>query len=388
MTFGTISRHRIFGKTETATNQVATRPEQAPKMLYDLNISWSPATSQSDLTQTLRFSASLGYNAVALNHLIENVPPQPKNPLPRFPSQTSQSQPAKAASASNGSGGDNDNNNKEKQKDDGLLPTVLHRATVCMSDPASVQRIPQLATLYDIVAVRPTTEKEFSHACQEVRIEVASLISLDLTQRFQFHFRPKPCMAAVSRGLRFEVCYGQTLRAGASADPRTRATWIGNLMELVRATRGRGIVISSEARRVTELRGPADVVNLLAVWGLAADKGMEGLGVNPRGVVVNEGINRRGYRGVVDIMQVAARDEEAGDKMEGIETAESQAQKGKGAAAAAGGNGKKRKGAANEGRSNDNAPPADGSVSKRQAKKLKKLAAQEGTTTPEEIKSS
>ncbi|KAK7984863.1 RNase P subunit p30 [Apiospora saccharicola] len=335
-------------------------------MLYDLNIAWSPTTTQSELTHTLKFSASLGYNAVALNHLIENVPPQPENPLPRFPSQTTQSQPSKAATA-----GDTDNKDKNAQKTqdqagaDPSLPTVLHRATVCMSDPAGVQRIPQLASLYDIVAVRPTNEKEFSHACQEVRIEVATLISLDLTQRFPFHFRPKPCMAAVSRGLRFEVCYGQSLRA----DARMRAIWIGNLMELTRATRGRGIVISSEARRVTELRGPADVVNLLAVWGLAADKGMEGLGVNARGVVVNEGINRRGYRGVVDIVQVAARDDEPGDKMEGVETT-GEAQKGK--AAAAGGNGKKRKGGANEGRGgggNGNAPPGDGTISKRQAKK-------------------
>ncbi|KAK7962209.1 PHP domain-like protein [Apiospora aurea] len=337
-------------------------------MLYDLNIAWSPSTTQSELTQTLKFSASLGYNAVAINHLIENVPPQPKNPLPRFPSQASQSQPTKAST-----GGDGNNRGKNAQqkqgqaKDDPSLPTVLHRATVCMSDPAGVQRIPQLASLYDIVAVRPTTEKEFSHACQEVRIEVASLISLDLTQRFPFHFRPKPCMAAVSRGLRFEVCYGQTLRVGASSDPRTRATWIGNLMEL--------------------LRGPADVVNLLAVWGLAADKGMEGLGVNARGVVVNEGINRRGYRGVVDIVQVAARDDAEGDQMEGVETT-GEAQKGK--AAAAGGNGKKRKGGTNEGRGsgNGNAPLADGTMSKRQAKKLKKLAMEESAaTTPEENKS-
>ncbi|KAK8008512.1 RNase P subunit p30 [Apiospora marii] len=356
-------------------------------MLYDLNIAWSPSTTQSELTQTLKFSASLGYNAVALNHLIENVPSQPKNPLPRFPSQTTQSQPSKAPTAGENNNNKDNKNAQKTQQDqagsvDPSLPTVLHRATVCMSDPAGVQRIPQLASLYDIVAVRPTNEKEFSHACQEVRIEVATLISLDLTQRFPFHFRPKPCMAAVSRGLRFEVCYGQSLRA----DARMRAVWIGNLMELARATRGRGIVVSSEAKRVTELRGPADVVNLLAVWGLAADKSMEGLGVNARGVVVNEGINRRGYRGVVDIVQVAARDDGPGDKMEGVE-ATGEAQKGK--AAAAGGNGKKRKGGANEGRGggNGNAPPRDGTISKRQAKKLKKLAMEDGgTTTSEENK--
>ncbi|KAK8074708.1 RNase P subunit p30-domain-containing protein [Apiospora hydei] len=338
-------------------------------MLYDLNIAWLPSTTQSELTQTLKFSASLGYNAVALNHLIENVPPQPKNPLPASPPRRRSRNPPKPRPEATATTTKAKMRNKNKAR----------RRTIPRSLPSP--------PLYDIVAVRPTTEKEFSHACQEVRIEVASLISLDLTQRFPFHFRPKPCMAAVSRGLRFEVCYGQTLRAGASSDPRTRATWIGNLMELVRATRGRGIVISSEARRVTELRGPADVVNLLAVWGLAADKGMEGLGVNARGVVVNEGINRRGYRGVVDIVQVAARDDEEGDKMEGVETA-GEAQKGK--AAAAGGNGKKRKGGANEGRGsgNGNAPPADGTMSKRQAKKLKKLAMEEsGATTPEENKS-
>ncbi|RYP44432.1 hypothetical protein DL768_009104 [Monosporascus sp. mg162] len=254
-------------------------------MLYDLNIAWSPSTSAAELERTLRFSAALGYNVVALNHTVTPpVPPQIANPLPKFPPPDRQPN----------------------------LPTVLHRATLVLNDPSAYHRLPQLASSYDVVAVRPTTEREFQGACLNLSLTDASLISLDLAQRFSFHFRPKPCMAAVNRGLRFEVCYAQGLSSPGSGDAandaRARAAFIGNVVELVRATRGRGIVISSGARGALGLRGPADVVNLLALWGLGSEKGMEGLGVLPRGVVVNEGIKRSGFRGVVNIVGTAERE--------------------------------------------------------------------------------
>jgi ribonuclease P/MRP protein subunit RPP1 len=115
-------------------------------------------------------------------------------------------------------------------------------------------------------------------------------------------------MAAVQRGVRFEVCYSQALGEGAGA--RERANFIGNVQALVRATKGRGVVIASEARGVLGLRGPADVVNLMAVWGLGPEKGFAGLGEGARAVVVNEGIKRRGFRGVVDIVRPAEGGEE------------------------------------------------------------------------------
>jgi ribonuclease P/MRP protein subunit RPP1 len=115
-------------------------------------------------------------------------------------------------------------------------------------------------------------------------------------------------MAAVQRGVRFEVCYSQALGEGAGA--RERANFIGNVQALVRATKGRGVVIASEAKGVLGLRGPADVVNLMAVWGLGPEKGFAGLGEGARAVVVNEGIKRRGFRGVVDIVRPAEGGEE------------------------------------------------------------------------------
>ena len=81
--------------------------------------------------------------------------------------------------------------------------TTISRCTLTISDPSLNHRLPELARHYGIVAVRPTTEKSFLAAC--LTITDASIISLDLTQRYPFHFRPKPLMTAVKRGLRFEI---------------------------------------------------------------------------------------------------------------------------------------------------------------------------------------
>ncbi|KAI4864875.1 PHP domain-like protein [Hypoxylon rubiginosum] len=319
-------------------------------MLYDLNIAWSPSTSAAELERTLRFSSQLGYNVVALNHFLEApLRSEIVNPLPKFLPQQASTTTSKDASQHR-------------------IPTVLHRVTISFSDPAQNQQLPKAAQAFDILAMRPQTEKAFQAAC--LTVQEASIISLDLTVRLPFYLRPKPCMAAVKRGLRFEICYGRAV--GAGADARARANFAGNVAQLVRATRGRGIVVSSEASvpaaatatTAVALRAPADVVNLLAVWGLPADRGREALGVNPRGVVVNEGIKRSGFRGVVNIVGVADQPEgepprEGGDQTEGTAAATSMKKK----------DNRKRKNGereAGEGAEGEGQP-----MSKRQAKKLR-----------------
>ncbi|KAM3448705.1 hypothetical protein MY3296_007513 [Beauveria thailandica] len=250
-------------------------------MLYDLNIAWSPSTPTDKLLATLSTASSLGYSTVALNHQLElPVNSTPTSPFPTLTPPSSSSSSSSSPSS---------------------LPNILHRATFPLSDPSAPNyRLNALASAYDILAVRPTTAEAFQNACLTLDVP---LISLDLSQRHPFHFRPKPCMAAVARGVRFEVCYAQLLNA---PDARARAAFIGNVTGLLRATRGgRGVILSSEARTALGLRAPADVVNLLAVWGLPSDRGLEGLRALPRGVVVNEGLKRTGFRGIVDIVQTA-----------------------------------------------------------------------------------
>ena len=107
-------------------------------------------------------------------------------------------------------------------------------------------------------------------------------------------------MNALQRGAKFEICYGPGILnsdGGAS-----RRNLISNATQLIRATRGRGIVISSETKRALACRGPVDVVNLAVLWGLGQEKGMEAVGKEARGVVVQAEMKRRSFRGVIDVV--------------------------------------------------------------------------------------
>ncbi|KAG9233159.1 RNase P subunit p30-domain-containing protein, partial [Amylocarpus encephaloides] len=254
-------------------------------MSYDLNVPWTPTISPATLTRTINFLTSLGYTTLALNHTItaDSLPPQISNPIPA------------------------------SFLDTPTNTTLLRRCTLSFHDPSQNPRLSALAPAYDILAVRPTgvSDKAYLHAC--LSMPEISLISLDLAQRFSFHFKPKPLMTAINRGVFIEICYGQAL----NADRDGRRNFIGNVLSIVRATKGRGIVISGGCEGVGGVRAPGDVVNLLNVWGLGRERGMEALGVNPRGVVVNEGIKRRGFRGVVDVVYGGERSVVVKDMEEG-----------------------------------------------------------------------
>lgn len=114
-----------------------------------------------------------------------------------------------------------------------------------------------------------------------------------------YHFKFKPLAEAIKRGARFEIAYSQAV----VGDSQARRTVISNATQLIRATRGRGLVVSSETRRAIECRGPWDVINLLATWGLKQEIGFEAVSKEARGVVVRAGIQQSGWRGVVDIIQ-------------------------------------------------------------------------------------
>ena len=166
-----------------------------------------------------------------------------------------------------------------------------------LDDPSQNHRLTSLASHYDILALRPTNERVLQQACQSLDCD---LISLDLSTRFPFYFKMKTLALALQRGIKIEICYAPGVLAtdgGAS-----RRNLIGNATQLIRATRGRGIVISSEAKRALACRGPWDVINLAAVWGLGQEKGLEAIGREARSVIVQAEIRRRSFRGVIDVV--------------------------------------------------------------------------------------
>ncbi|EED16159.1 ribonuclease P complex subunit Pop2, putative [Talaromyces stipitatus ATCC 10500] len=237
-------------------------------MFYDLNVPY--AADEAQLTNTLNFLAEVGYTTVALSQTMSGKLPQNLT-APQLPSNAPKSL------------------------------TLLTRLNLILSDPSQSYRMANLIPLFSIVAVRPTNEKSLLNACTNLDCD---LISLDLSVRLPFHFKFKTVSSAISRGIRFEICYSPGI-TGSGLEARRNL--IGNAMSLIRATRGRGIIISSEAKRALAIRAPMDVVNLACVWGLSSERGKEAVCEEARKVVALSSLKRTSYRGVVDVVNGGER---------------------------------------------------------------------------------
>ncbi|KAL8862739.1 MAG: hypothetical protein Q9178_000681 [Gyalolechia marmorata] len=249
-------------------------------MFYDLNVPYT--TNYAELQRTLAFLVDLGYNTVALSVNLSGKLPADLASLIPFPLPFP-------------------------------IPPNLHiitRCTLTLNDPSQNHRLTSLTSIYDLLAIRPTSEKALQQSC--LSLPPTDIISLDCSIRYPFYFRQKTLLAAIDRGVRLEICYAQGILGTGDA----RRNLISNATQLVRATRGRGIVICSEAQRALACRGPWDVVNLGIGWGLGKERAVEALQREARGVVVGAEMRRRSYRGVIDVIHGGVKPVE--DTTEGI----------------------------------------------------------------------
>ncbi|MCJ1373053.1 hypothetical protein MMC20_004279 [Loxospora ochrophaea] len=251
-------------------------------MFYDLNIPWTP--NGTELHRTLEFLAELGYTTIALNY---TLPAKLSATLTcAIPDELSFPVPCSLR--------------------------ILRRCTMVLSDTNQNHRLPALSSAYDLVALRPVTEKSLQQACQSLDTD---LISLDLSTRLPFHFRHKTLSVGLQRGLKFEICYASAILSGGDGG-MARRNLISNATQLIRATRGKGIVISSEAKRALGCRSPWDAVNLGVLWGLGQEKGREAVEREARAVVVGAEMKRRSFRGIVDVLYGGEKPEADGSKGE------------------------------------------------------------------------
>lgn len=174
---------------------------------------------------------------------------------------------------------------------------ILRRCTLHISDPSQNHRLKSLAPAYDILALRPVNKKALEQCCNSLECD---LISLDLSTRFPFYFNHTTLGNALQRGIKFEVCYAPGLLN--SDGGVSRRNLISNATQIIRATRGRGLIISSEAKRALACRGPADIINMAVLWGLGQERGTEAVGREARSVVVQAEMKRRSFRGVIDVV--------------------------------------------------------------------------------------
>ncbi|CAN8301194.1 unnamed protein product [Cochlearia groenlandica] len=124
---------------------------------------------------------------------------------------------------------------------------------------------------YDIVAVRPMNQNTFAYACEKAEVDI---ISIDFS-KMPFRLMHPMVKAAMKRGIYFEIKYSDLLK-----DAQTRRQVISNAKLLVDWTKGKNLIISSGAPSVTEVRGPNDVINLMSLLGLSAERARAAISKN------------------------------------------------------------------------------------------------------------
>jgi len=240
-----------------------------------------------NLKKILNMLQKFEYEAVAFNSTISGkIPTNGSNPIQTIPVDTS--------------------NNKKDIKQFSRLTIIINDA----SQNYALNSNNETISAYDIIAVQPQNEKIFQLACSVLDIDI---ISLDFSSRLPFYLKLPMVNLAIERGIHFEITYGASIR-----DTTARKHLISNAANLVRVTRGKNIIISSEAQKALEIRGPYDIINLASIFGLNQALAKNCLTRNCRSVLLHSKTRKSIHKGVVSISTLDELEPEeswkAGDK--------------------------------------------------------------------------
>ncbi|KAJ3254727.1 Ribonuclease P protein subunit p30 [Boothiomyces macroporosus] len=108
------------------------------------------------------------------------------------------------------------------------------------------------------------------------------IITIDCTQRLPFYLKLPSINMAISRGIHFELTYAPAIK-----DVTVKRNIISNAMALMRVTKGKNVIISSEASDLLQFRGAADVINLCFMLKMNGQVARDAINSNPASCVVH-----------------------------------------------------------------------------------------------------
>ncbi|KIK79109.1 hypothetical protein PAXRUDRAFT_770614 [Paxillus rubicundulus Ve08.2h10] len=168
-----------------------------------------------------------------------------------------------------------------------------------------------LVDTYDLIALAPTTAATFSVACLTHSLPsplTAHIILLPLTlPRLPFHLKHTLVRAAIKNGAVFEINYAGALGDTESAQINfgvndsgltTKKNWWAAAREVVRVTKGKGIIIGGGVTREADYRSPKDVRNLITLLGLAQNLAHDASAIAPKSLVLRAQ-TRKTYRAIL-----------------------------------------------------------------------------------------
>ncbi|KAF9219037.1 PHP domain-like protein [Gyrodon lividus] len=168
-----------------------------------------------------------------------------------------------------------------------------------------------LVEAYDLISLAPTTSATFSVACLTHSVPsplTAHVISLPLTlPRLSFHLKHTLVRTAIKNGAVFEINYagalgdaesGQTNFGVSDSGLTTKRNWWAAAREVVRVTKGKGIIVSGGITREADYRGPKDVQNLITLLGLAQNSAHDASAIAPKSLILRAQ-TRKTYRAIL-----------------------------------------------------------------------------------------
>ncbi|EKM52974.1 uncharacterized protein PHACADRAFT_30094 [Phanerochaete carnosa HHB-10118-sp] len=164
---------------------------------------------------------------------------------------------------------------------------------------------------YDLIALLPTTAASFSLACLSHTSPsplTAHIISLPLTlPRLPFNLKHTMVRTALKNGTVFEVPYAGALGAesdtagalvgGSEGGSGAKRNWWAAAREVVRVTKGKGIIVTGGVMNQVDLRAPRDIGNLITLLGLPQNLAHDASTKIPQSLILRAQ-TRKTYRAV------------------------------------------------------------------------------------------
>ncbi|KAJ2922167.1 hypothetical protein H1R20_g14928, partial [Candolleomyces eurysporus] len=165
---------------------------------------------------------------------------------------------------------------------------------------------------YDLISLVPTTHATLSLACLTHTLPsplTAHIISLPLTlPRLPYHLKHTLIRTALKNGAVFEINYVGALGGendpllvdanAAENGPSAKRNWWASAREVVRVTKGKGVIVSGGVVSEADFRAPRDIGNLLTILGLPQDAAHDASTRIPKSLVIRAE-TRKTYRAVL-----------------------------------------------------------------------------------------
>lgn len=175
---------------------------------------------------------------------------------------------------------------KLRQKTEGKL-NLFNRLTIVYSDPSVCHTMSKSQELknFNIIAALPTNDTALQHACQNFIGEIITYNS----KTIKFRLNRKFYYLALRRNMFFELKYSPAI-----LDSNTRRFTISRSLQYHLSGRGRGVIISSEAKDRFHVRSPYDVSNLGLIFNLSEDQARSSVNLMCRKVLITAESRRLG----------------------------------------------------------------------------------------------